>query len=146
MIAEAIRGADWRRSATCAPYEQRAVPRDVYAGLSTSARLADFDPQMRGLLYSLYWRASLGDHVYMNGSIREAIERVAQFTAENAPGAEAAWSRLKRRLKGREDAGGGAPMGGVDVASTVAAPAAKAGVGSAEGRQSSIGAPMGGGA
>ena len=116
VIAEAIRGADWQRSTASASYEQRAVPRDVYSGLAASARLADFDPQTREFLYRFYWRASLGDHAYMNGAIREAIERVALFTAENAPGAGAALGRLKRylvwRRRRRQDRRGGGGSSG----------------------------------
>ena len=134
MIAEAIRDADWQRQATSASYEYRAVPRDVYVGLAGSARLADFDPPTRELLYRFYWRAALGDHAYMNRALKEVIEAVARFTAENAPGARAATGRLRRRLARRRNRGGDTLRKRVD--------------GKGKGRnpgQSATGAPMGGG-
>lgn len=158
VIAEAIRDADWQRQATSASYEHRAVPRDVYVGLAGSARLADFDPPTRDLLYRFYWRAALGDHAYMNRYLKEVIEGVARFTAENAPGARAAAGRLGRRLARRRNRGVGAlrkrsygrgngrnpgqsatgtPMGGGSTPSTGDAGGAEV--------QGATGAPMGGG-
>ena len=101
VIAEAVRDVDWPRSVTRPSYERRVVPRDVYRGLAESARLADFDPSTQELLYRLYWRASLGDYSYVNRAVGEAIEEVAQFTAENAPGAGAALGRLARFVAGK---------------------------------------------